>query len=135
MRKTNQTVFCKTRMCGERAITEKYGLCLRYYLCSYLTVNPRRACAARVTVSVCLSVRLLSHISPLEPRNRCHVLNGQRKSKNFSETAPLRRSLPPLYGQRTVRRYAQLRYRFFSVANNTPRTTWSTSKCVIYLVS
>ena len=35
----------------------------------YLTlVNPRRACAARVTVlgSVCLSVCLLSHISPME---------------------------------------------------------------------
>ena len=34
-----------------------------------LLINPRRACAARVTVvgSVCLCVCLLSHISPTEP--------------------------------------------------------------------
>ena len=36
--------------------------------CCLLHIYPRRACAAKVTVvgSVCLSVRLLSQISPLE---------------------------------------------------------------------
>ena len=75
-------------------------------------INPRRACAARVTVvgSVCLCVCLLSHISPLE---RLFVLKTlsrpQRATKvkinvGFS-LKPLRcrdPALPPLTAIRTV---------------------------------
>ena len=55
-------------------------------------INPRRACTARVTVvgfvcvCVCVCVCLLSQISPLEHLfvlKYCHVLSGQRRSKNL----------------------------------------------------
>ena len=70
-------------------------------------INPRRACAARVTVvgsvclSVCLSVCPLSHISPME---RLFVLKTREtKVKKFVgfSLKPLRcqdPALPPLYG-------------------------------------
>ena len=65
-------------------------------ICSTL-INPRRACAARVTVlglSVCLSVcDLTSHLWNIHSSHkRYDVLNGQRRSENlwvFSETTAL----------------------------------------------
>ena len=60
-------------------------------------INPRRACATRVTVvgSVCVCVCLLSQISPLERLFVLKILSlsGQRRSKIcgvFSETAPFK---------------------------------------------
>ena len=71
-------------------------------------VNPRRACAARVTVvgSVCLCVCLLSHISPME---RLFVLKTLSRTQRATKVKkfvgfslkPLRcrdPALPPLYG-------------------------------------
>ena len=64
--------------------------------------NPRRACAARVTVvgsvclCVCVSVCLLSHISPMERLFVLKTLSRNRKICGvFSETAPLQRSITP----------------------------------------
>ena len=75
-------------------------------------INPRRACAARVTVvgSVCLSVCLLSHISPLE---RLFVLKTLSRTQRATKVKkfvgfslkPLRcrdPALPPLTAIRTV---------------------------------
>ena len=69
-------------------------------------INPRRACAARVTVVVCLSVCLLSHISPME---RLFVLKTLSRTQRATKVKkfvgfslkPLRcrdPALPPLYG-------------------------------------
>ena len=75
-------------------------------------INPRRACAARVTVvgsvglCVCVSVCLLSHISPMErlfvlkTRSRTQRATKVKKFVGFS-LKPLRcrdPALPPLYG-------------------------------------
>ena len=75
-------------------------------------INPRRACAARVTVvgSVCLSVCLLSHISPLE---RLFVLKTLSRTQRATKVKkfvgfslkPLRcrdPALPPLTAIRTA---------------------------------
>ena len=71
-------------------------------------INPRRACAARVTVvgSVCVCVCLLSHISPME---RLFVLKTLSRTQRATKVKkfvgfslkPLRcrdPALPPLYG-------------------------------------
>ena len=49
-------------------ILSAYSRWVGYFPSAVTVINPRRACAARVTVvgSVCLSVCLLSHISPTE---------------------------------------------------------------------
>ena len=70
-----------------------------------LVVNPRRACAARVTVvgSVCLSVCLSvkSHLTSgasVRPENAVTYSAGNEGQKIcgvFSETAPLQRSSTP----------------------------------------
>ena len=77
-----------------------------------MLINPRRACAARVTVvgsvclCVCVSVCLLSHISPMErlfvlkTRSRTQRATKVKKFVGFS-LKPLRcrdPALPPLYG-------------------------------------
>ena len=75
-------------------------------------INPRRACAARVTVvgSVCLCVCLLSHISPLE---RLFVLKTLSRTQRATKVntfvgfslKPLRcrdPALPPSTAIRTV---------------------------------
>ena len=72
-------------------------------------INPRRACAARVTVvgSVCVCVCLLSHISPME---RLFVLKTLSRTKRATKVKifvgfslkPLRcrdPALPPLCGR------------------------------------
>ena len=66
-------------------------------------INPRRACAARVTVvgSVCVCVCLLSHISPME---RLFVLKTLSRTQRATKVKtfvgfslkPLRCRLPPL---------------------------------------
>ena len=75
-------------------------------------VNPRRACAARVTVlgSVCVCVCVCVCVSALNlasrasfgPENHITHATGNENQKNrvdFSETAPLQRSpLPALHG-------------------------------------
>ena len=43
-------------------------------------INPRRACAARVTVVGCVTSHLWSVCSSLK---YCHVLSRQRRSKNM----------------------------------------------------
>ena len=71
-------------------------------------INPRRACAARVTVvgSVCVSVCLSGHISPMErlfvlkTLSRTQQATKVKKIVGFS-LKPLRcrdPALPPLYG-------------------------------------
>ena len=75
---------------------------------SIIIINPRRACAARVTVvgSVCVCVCLLSHISPME---RLFVLKTLSRTQRATKVKkfvgfslkPLRcrdPALPPLYG-------------------------------------
>ena len=76
---------------------------------TFLLINPRRACAARVTVvglCVCVSVCLLSHISPLE---RLFVLKTLSRTQRATKVKkfvgfslkPLRcrdPALPALYG-------------------------------------
>ena len=81
-------------------------------VCIDICINPRRACAARVTVvgsvcvCVCLSVCLLSHISPME---RLFVLKTLSRTQRATKVKkfvgfslkPLRcrdPALPPLYG-------------------------------------
>ena len=76
-------------------------------------INPRRACAARVTVvvmsvclSVCLSVRYTSGAS-FRPENAVTYSAGNEGQKNcgvFSETAPLQRSSIPSNDGNTYRR-------------------------------
>ena len=72
-------------------------------------VNPRRACAARVTVvvmSVCLSVRYTSGAS-FRPENAVTYSagnEGQNICGVFSETAPLQRSSIPSNDGNTYRR-------------------------------
>ena len=98
----------------------QYRLCL---------INPRRACAAMVTViwSVCLSVCPFS-ISPLEhlfvPEINVTYSTG-KTIVEFSLKLPEIQHSPPLYGQCTVQRYAQLGYK----ANNRTKATWNTSQC------
>ena len=93
------------------AIIHTVGTYMYMYILLHI-INPRRACAARVTVvgSVCLSVYLcvcpLSHISPMEHLFVLKTLSRtQRATKvkifvGFS-LKPLRcrdPALPPLYG-------------------------------------
>ena len=72
-------------------------------------VNPRRACAARVTVvavSVCLSVCRLSHISPLELLFVLKTLSRTQRATKVKKFVafflkPMRfvdRALPPFDG-------------------------------------
>ena len=100
-----------------RVETPTFKLPMVHMIAVYNKFNPRRACAARVTVvgsclCVCLSVKsnLTSEVS-VRPENAVRTQRAT-KVKNFSETAPLRAAHPPL---RTVRRYAQLGYRLFSL--------------------
>ena len=82
------------------------------FACLHCIINPRRACAARVTVvgsvclCVCVSVCLLSHISPME---RLFVLKTLSRTQRATKVKkfvgfslkPLRcrdPALPPLYG-------------------------------------
>ena len=73
-----------------------------------IIVNPRRACAARVTVvgSVCVSVCLLSHISPME---RLFVLKTLSRTQRATKVKKFvgfslkmlrckARAVPALYG-------------------------------------
>ena len=82
--------------------------------CAYAAVNSRRACAARVTLGahaqrgfwVCVSVCLLSHISPMERLFVLKTLSRTQRAtkvKNFVgfSLKPLRcrdPAPPPLYG-------------------------------------
>ena len=79
--------------------------------CILLVINPRRACAARVTVvvvcvCVCVSLTMLSHISPLERLFILKTLSRTQRApkvKNYVEFSqkPLRcrdPALPALYG-------------------------------------
>ena len=65
-----------------------------------ILINPRRACAARVTVvilSVCLSVRTKSRTTGYEAISTASVLQGQEKQcGDFAETTAFER-----YGVKT----------------------------------
>ena len=75
-----------------------FSFCTIHDLYVRTKFNPRRACATTVTVvgSVCLFV--------------CQFVGFSLKPLRCRDPA-----LPQLCGQRTVRRYAQLEYRLFSV--------------------
>ena len=83
----------------------KFIICITVFVGVHIVIiNPRRACAARVTVvgSVCLSVK--SHLTSgasVRPENAVTYSAGNEGQKIwvFSETAPLQRSsIPSLYG-------------------------------------
>ena len=72
-------------------------LCRNIDICNvkrlWVLINPRRACAARVTVVVCLSVTLhLTSRTSVRPRNDTIYPTGNEGQKCcgvFSENAPL----------------------------------------------
>ena len=77
-------------------LSNHYFFACREKLWHQSIINPRRACAARVTVvgSVCLSAQHLTSRASFRPEN--HITystgnEGQHNCVDFSETAPLQR--------------------------------------------
>ena len=115
----------------------------RYELACF--INPRRACAARVTVvgSVCLSVCLSvkSHLTfgaSVRPENAVTYSAGNEGQKIcgvFSETAPLQRSSTPSFDGHTysrpffLRKAARMRVIVFTTCGGGPKRPFLPSSC------
>ena len=104
-------------------------------------INPRRACAARVTVvgSVCVSVK--SHLTSeasVRPENAVTFSAGNEGQKIcgvFSETAPLQRSSTPSVDGHTysrpffLRKAARMRIIVFTTCGGGPKRPFLPSSC------
>ena len=88
-------MVCRILICCYKLSKHHFCCGVRMYSPNTL-VNPRRACAARVTVlgRVCVCLCVTSHFwSVCSTWKYCRVLSGQRRSKSlwvFFETAPFK---------------------------------------------
>ena len=124
--------------CRNRALDREHYSVLFNSTGLYGFINPRRACAAKVTVVgfVCLSVcYATAHLwSVCLSWNWCHVLNGQWRSKHLGgylwnlSIAEIQHSLFCTASVQCEGTHS-LGIVGLKKANNMPRATWNTSQC------